>query len=88
MHSKIPFSSLIRTINVNSLKESYTDVYIINQMSEIMFECNLFKRDFRDERPHEFKTLFIPTKENYYKFVQILDKLLSENINKFLVRHY
>lgn len=43
---------------------------------------NFFLRDYKDERPENFRTIFIPTLENYHKFILVLDKLMSENISK------
>jgi len=35
-----------------------------------------------DHRPKNFTFFFSPTTKNYYEFINLLDKYLSENINK------
>lgn len=54
---------------------------IINQMCERVGKSKLFKKTFVDDRPREFGLFFRPTLNNYNKFIQLLDKMLSENIN-------
>lgn len=67
----------------SSIYEAFIEeLHHINNMSEKMFGKRLFIRDYKDERPEDFRTIFIPTLENYYKFVHVLDKLMSENISK------
>ncbi|ANS75282.1 hypothetical protein AWM70_12260 [Paenibacillus yonginensis] len=58
------------------------EIYHINKMSLLMFEDKLFRNDFKENRPSEFRTIFLPTKENFNSFILTLDKMMSENINK------
>lgn len=56
---------------------------IINTMFRFAFGKRLFKRDnFTDEELSQFHFIIRPTKELYYSFVHLLDKLISENIDK------
>lgn len=58
------------------------ELYHINEMSEKMFGKKLFLKTYKNERPEDFKLIFIPTLANYYRFVHLLDKMMSDNINK------
>ncbi|MED1875488.1 hypothetical protein [Brevibacillus borstelensis] len=66
-----------------SIYEAFIEeLYHINNMSEKMFGKKLFKKDFKDGRPEHFRTIFRPTLDNYYSFIHVLDKMMSENISK------
>lgn len=55
----------------------------LNKISETIFSKPLFRKNFDEERrPREFTFFFTPTLKNYNDFVHLLDKMLSENINK------
>ncbi|RZJ99932.1 MAG: hypothetical protein EOO46_21505 [Flavobacterium sp.] len=55
----------------------------LNDLSKHIFKINLFHESFEDEkRPSEFTFFFIPTLKNYHDFIHVLDKMISENINK------
>lgn len=55
----------------------------LNDLSKVIFDKILFKRDFDGEnRPKEFIFFFTPTLKNYYEFIGLLDKMISENIDK------
>ena len=55
----------------------------LNEISNIVFSKSLFRRNFdADNRPREFTFFFTPTLKNYNDFVHLLDKMLSDNINK------
>jgi hypothetical protein len=54
---------------------------VINQMSAAMGRPPLFKEAY-EERPREFGFLIRPTQKEFNNFVQLLDKMLSENINR------
>lgn len=58
------------------------ELYNINEMSEKMFSKKLFLKTYKNERPEGFRLIFIPTLENYYRFIHLLDKMMSDNINK------
>lgn len=55
----------------------------LNDLSKVIFNHAIFKRDFDGEnRPKDFTFFFTPTLKNYYEFVSLLDKMISENIDK------
>ena len=55
----------------------------INDLTELIFLKPLFRKTFEKEnRPKEFTFFFTPTLKNYNDFILLLDKMISENINK------
>ena len=55
----------------------------INDLTELIFLKPLFRKSFENEnRPKEFTFFFTPTLKNYNDFILLLDKMISENINK------
>ncbi|HWP95647.1 MAG TPA: hypothetical protein VN426_02275 [Syntrophomonadaceae bacterium] len=67
----------------HSIFEAFIEeLYHINQMSLLMFGKKLFIRDFRDQRPDGFTTIFRPTHEAYCQFVQVLDQMMAANLNE------
>jgi hypothetical protein len=61
------------------------ELYIINRMAKAMGRPPLFKNDYGEygeNRPKDFTFLIRPTLREFNNFVQLLDKMLSENINK------
>jgi len=55
----------------------------INDLTELVFSKALFTKTFEKEnRPKEFTFFFTPTLKNYNDFILLLDKMISENINK------
>jgi hypothetical protein len=63
--------------------EAFLDeLRLINEACAKIGHQKLFKKDFHDERPREFGFLQRPTEREFYAFVHILDKMLSENINR------
>jgi hypothetical protein len=61
------------------------EIYLINQMSEAMARPPLFLEPFGDygeNKLQKFSFLVRPTLEEYNSFVLLLDKILSDNINK------
>ena len=59
----------------------------LTELSEYVFGVKLFNRTFeKEKRPKEFTFFFIPTLKNYNDFILLLDKMLSENINKDFFR--
>ncbi len=55
----------------------------LNNLANKIFGINLFHKDFDHEnRPKEFTFFFLPTLRNYNEFVLLLDKMISDNINK------
>ena len=55
----------------------------INDLTELAFSKPIFRRTFEKEnRPKEFTFFFTPTLKNYNDFILLLDKMISENINR------
>ena len=55
----------------------------LNDLSKEIFQINLFNKTFEnEERPKEFTFFFTPTSKNYNDFILLLDKMISENLNK------
>lgn len=55
---------------------------VINKMSEIIGKPNLFRNSYYNERPKEFGFLLRPTVSEFNDFILLLDKMMSDNINK------
>jgi hypothetical protein len=85
---------MLEEYHQNTIQGNWTSSYSIfsgligelsclNEISEIIFSKPLFRKNFDAEnRPREFTFFFTPTLKNYNDFVHLLDKMLSENINK------
>ncbi len=59
------------------------ELHLINEMSKRMGRKPLFKREFEeDDRPAEFAFLLRPTLKAFNGFVHVLDKMISENIDR------
>lgn len=61
------------------------ELQTINKMAVKMEGAKLFKKEFADSSeppPRNFHRLLIPTKREYYEFVESLDKMMSDNINR------
>lgn len=54
----------------------------INAMCALIGYPPLFRHTFEAERPRALNVLLRPTRHGYDEFVQTLDKLLSENLNR------
>ncbi len=54
----------------------------INKLSRLMGKTELFRETFEDSRPVGFHPVLRPTRRNFDEFIHLLDKLLSENINR------
>lgn len=66
-----------------SIFEAFTlELTVINQMAERMGRPALFRETFTSNRPTEFGFLLRPTLAEFNAFVHLLDKMLSDNINK------
>ena len=69
--SKSVFTALIDEINA------------VYKLTLSIFGVALFRKELEgDNRPKNFTFFFSPTSKNYYDFINLLDKYLSENINK------
>lgn len=58
------------------------ELKIINEMTALMNKPPLFRQAFETDRPKEFGFLLRPTLAEFNSSVLILDKMLSENINR------
>jgi hypothetical protein len=55
----------------------------INRLSALIGKAPLFRKTFADyERPIEFSSMLRPTRRNFQEFAHLLDKMLSENLNR------
>ena len=69
--SRSVFSALIDEINA------------IYNLTSSIFGVPLFREELiGDKSPKNFTFFFSPTSKNYYDFINLLDKYISENINK------
>ena len=78
----------------NTIEGNYTSSYsifsgflgeqkCINDLTELIYSKPLFRKTFEKEsRPKEFTFFFTPTLKNYNDFILLLDKMISEIINK------
>lgn len=55
---------------------------VINQMADLIGYAPFFHKTFQEEMPKEFGFLLRPTLKEFHSFAQLLDKMMSENINK------
>ena len=62
------------------------EMSIINQMAEAMERPVLFENDYKRDKPRNFSFLIRPTLEEFNNFVHLLDKMISDNINKKFFR--
>lgn len=59
------------------------EINAIHKLTSSIFGISLFRKELDGEnRPKNFTFFFSPTTKNYYEFINLLDKYLSENINK------
>ena len=54
----------------------------INDMCKLIQQPPLFKNDYYEAKPRTFGFLIRPTLKEYCDFIHLLDKLISENLNK------
>ena len=85
---------ILKEYHENSINGNWTFSYSIftafigelkclNDLSKMIFEINLFNQDFeKKNRPKAFTFFFTPTLKNYDEFIMLLDKMISDNINK------
>lgn len=66
-----------------SIFEAFTmELKLINEMSVLIGNAPLFRQIFDAERPRDFGFLLRPTLTEFNAFVLLLDKMLSDNIDK------
>lgn len=63
------------------------ELYTINEFTKLMGRPILFHESYRENRPREFGFLIRPTLKEFNSFVHLLDKMISENINKDFFQH-
>jgi hypothetical protein len=54
----------------------------LNELASVTGKPPLFNETYASDRPRGFSTLLRPTLRSYMEFVHLLDKMLSENMNK------
>jgi hypothetical protein len=62
------------------------ELKIVNEMCTLMGRPPLFRCDYED-KPDGFEFLLRPTSKDLHGFCLLLDKMMSENINKSFFRH-
>ncbi|HHD2117972.1 TPA: hypothetical protein ACN1KR_005328 [Klebsiella pneumoniae] len=66
-----------------SIFSAFTEeLKIINKMSVLIGKPELFRKDYSDDMPKEFGFLLRPTLSEFNNFMLLLDKMMSDNINK------
>jgi hypothetical protein len=71
-----------------SIFEAFTqELAIINDMAVLMGKAHLFRESYAKDRPNEFGFLLRPTLAEFNSFVLLLDKMMSDNINKEFFAH-
>lgn len=58
------------------------ELAIINKMCTAMGKPPLFRNTFENSRPREFGFLLRPTLSEFNSFIHLLDKMMSDNLNK------
>jgi hypothetical protein len=58
------------------------ELQTINEMCAVMNRPPLFHNSFSEDRPKEFGFLLRPTVAEFENFILLLDKMMSDNINK------
>lgn len=58
----------------------------INKLTRLMGKPPLFRQTVEETRPDGLIPLLRPTRQNFYEFIHVLDKILSENINQEFFR--
>jgi len=58
------------------------ELHTINEFSKLMGRPNFFNQSYKENKPKEFSFLIRPTLKEFNSFVHLLDKMISDNINK------
>lgn len=58
------------------------ELHTINEFSKLIGRPSLFHKSYKENRPKEFSFLIRPTLKEFNSFIHLLDKMISENINK------
>jgi len=54
----------------------------INKLSRLIGKPVFFRSTFDEQRPKDFIPMLRPTRKHFNEFIHLLDKMLSENINR------
>ena len=85
---------VLKEYYVNSIEGNFTDsmsifsafmgeINCLYDLTKHIYGKSLLNQKFEeDKRPKEMTFFFLPTSKNYEDFVHLLDKMLSDNINK------
>lgn len=66
-----------------SIFSAFTEeLKIINEMSVLIGKPSLFRNSYYEETPKEFGFLLRPTQTEFNNFILLLDKMMSDNIDK------
>lgn len=80
------YDNIIRGNWISSRSVFYAlidEINAIYKLTSSIFGVPLFRKELDGEhRPKNFTFFFSPTTKNYYDFINLLDKYISENINK------
>lgn len=78
-----------RTSLIGDFPERYSladafllELHTINEMCALIGKPSLFKETFKDNKPRGFGFLVRPTLKEFNEFVHILDKMMSDNLNR------
>jgi len=63
------------------------EMHTINEFSKLMGRPNFFNQSYKGNKPKEFSFLIRPTLKEFNLFVHLLDKMISDNINKDFFRN-
>jgi len=66
------------------------EIYTINLITAMIYKKSLFKEDFGEygeKTPKKWSFLIRPTLDEYNSFINLFDKIISENINKKIFRN-
>lgn len=70
------------TERVNIFDAFIQELIEINKLCKLMNEPNFFNNTYEKNKPVNFGWITKPTYQCYYELVHLIDKLVSENINK------
>ncbi len=73
-------------IHYSAYRALLTEQIEINKLTQLIGKPSLFKETFDNDRPKGFAPMLRPTRRNFDEFVCLLDKILSENINRDFFR--
>ena len=54
----------------------------INKLAGLMGKPQFFRKTYEADRPRSFRPMLRPTRQNFENFVHLLDKMLSDNIDR------